>query len=104
MAAGEPHGVVAPAPLASSSSETDLVLTCLLDRIFLIEFFPLLLLTLRTFLGGDCEVEMDRSESSDSGSIGNFETLGFFFFTRGLFWGWGVLGRRLRSFLFPCCD
>ncbi len=31
MATRKPHGVVAPTPLASSSSKSDVVLTCLLD-------------------------------------------------------------------------
>ncbi len=39
MAAGKPHGVVAPTPLASSSSESDVVLTCLLDLRFVVGFF-----------------------------------------------------------------
>ncbi len=104
MAAGKSHGVVAAIPSASLSSESDLVLRCILDFVFLVEFFPVLLLTLQTFFGGVSDVELDKSESSDCCFLGNFETLGYFFFTRDLFWDWGVLGRRLRSFLFPCCN
>ncbi len=65
MEARKPHGVVAPTPLASSSSESDVVLTCLLDLRFVVGFFPVWLVTWRTFFGGVSVVGVDKSESSE---------------------------------------
>ncbi len=77
MAAGKPHGVMAPTPLASSSSESGVVVTCLLVLGFLVGFFLVGLLTQRTFFGGVFVVGVDKSESSDFCSIAIFETLEF---------------------------
>ncbi len=104
MAAHKPHGVVAPTPLPSSSSRSDLVLTCLLDLRFVVGFFPVRLVTRQSFFGGLSVVGVDESESSEFWSVKTFETLEFRFVTCDLFLGWGLLGRLLISFLFPCWD
>ena len=102
MAAGKPHGVVAPTPLVSSISDSDGFLTLFVNLRFLVGFFPVWLETRRTFFGGVSVVVVDKSESSNFCSVRIFETLKFSFVARDFFWGWGLLGLLLISFLFPC--
>ncbi len=104
MAANKPHDVMAPTPLASSSSDSELVLTCLVVIAFLVEFILVWLETHWVFFGEVSVVGLEQSESSEFWSVENFEPLDFLFVTYDLFLGWGPLENLLILFLFPCCD
>ncbi len=101
MAAGKPHGVIAPATLTLNSCDSKLVLTCLVGLGFLVGFFLVWLETCQIFIREVSLVGVNKSESSELLSVGNFETLELLFVPRDLFLDRGSWNTSWYHFSFP---